>query len=159
MGLMLWVGGITNGIDELFITWCSPNVFRRACVSSGDTHRRVQRHAQVDDALDLDLVLPVVPIIVDPGERTGAVHGLDQGNAGLIFHAGLHFDLRLPIQGVRKDEFVQMPTLPAHGRQQYVMEFGEFDGAGHGNAAPHGRLYALEFDSQLIRLRGFRTGF
>lgn len=84
---MLWVCGVPNGIEEICIPWCSTKILRRAGVSSTETHRRVQRHAQVDDAFELDLVLPVVPVVVDPGERIRTGYGLDQGYAGLIFYA------------------------------------------------------------------------
>ena len=66
--------------------------------------------------------------------------------------------VRIPIDRIREVEFMQVPTLPAHHRQQDVMQPGELDGAGYGDAPPHGRLDAFEFHAELVRLRGPGAG-
>ena len=78
---MLWICGISNSVEELCVTGYSTNVFRWRCVFPGNINRRVPRYTQVNDALHIDLVLPIVPVVIDPGERSRTGHGPDQGYA------------------------------------------------------------------------------
>ena len=78
---MLWICGISNRVEELCVTGYSTNVFRWRCVFPGNINRRVQRYTQVNDALHIDLVLPIGPVVIDPCERSHTGHGLDQGYA------------------------------------------------------------------------------
>ena len=159
--LVLFVSGLENHFEKLFIATYPADVFRRAVALSRHAFRTNWRVASRDYFLHNHVVAPVVAEVVEVKQRVafGLQQPVERDAVGVddLDTILFKFIVRYTVAGAVFLELVEMAVGPPHHDLEDVVKAVQPHSGRNPNAPPNRRTDVLKGDLELIHQRRRRA--